>query len=159
MRSSMAWVFGVGLFSMTACATGVIGDSTETEPPSSSTKNDDAGYSPPWQPIDASQGGETGPSSQGDAGTSSGGDAGSNGSGNDAGEDSSTPTVDAATGGQDSGGTGLVCGGYALPGTSATCNANCSVNNCNANGCYGTYWCDTNTGHCVAPVYGCDAGP
>jgi hypothetical protein len=34
------------------------------------------------------------------------------------------------------------------PETPSTCDANCSVHNCNPNGCYGTYWCEPVTSKC-----------
>jgi hypothetical protein len=162
MRISAPWLVSVCALSVAACATSVVGDSAEPNSTPPTTKSDDAGYTPPWQPTDAGQAGDTGasgndgnPDDAGDDGQGSTGEDAA--AGVDAGVDSGIGPVDAAGAGHDSGGTGIVCGGYALPGTTASCSA-CSGSGCQANGCFGGYWCDTNTGHCAQPVAGCDAG-
>lgn len=47
------------------------------------------------------------------------------------------------------------CDGFAFPTTSAPCHA-CSGASCQANGCFGGYFCDLATLHCVPPPPGCD---
>jgi cardiolipin synthase len=54
------------------------------------------------------------------------------------------PAEDAGT--EDSGST---CEGYASPTTSASCTG-CSGSDCQANGCYGGYWCNESTRACVS---------
>jgi cardiolipin synthase A/B len=44
---------------------------------------------------------------------------------------------------------GPTCPGYASPTTSASCTG-CSGSDCQANGCYGGYWCDEKTSACVS---------
>jgi hypothetical protein len=46
------------------------------------------------------------------------------------------------------------CTGYADPDTTATCHA-CSGGNCQANGCFGGYFCKLDTQKCVAKPDGC----
>lgn len=53
------------------------------------------------------------------------------------------------------------CGSLVPPSTQASC-ASCKGQSCQANGCYGGWWCDTQTNKCVAPPQNCaplDAGP
>ncbi len=47
------------------------------------------------------------------------------------------------------------CDGFADPTTSAPCHA-CSGASCQHNGCFGGYFCDLSTLHCVPPPAGCD---
>lgn len=56
---------------------------------------------------------------------------------------------------------GGTCGALVGPATAAGC-ASCKGQSCQANGCYGGWWCDTSTKKCVAPPQTCaptDAGP
>ena len=46
------------------------------------------------------------------------------------------------------------CSGYAGPTTSSVCHA-CTSGNCQPNGCFGGYYCDLVTEHCVAKPDGC----
>ncbi len=51
---------------------------------------------------------------------------------------------------------GGLCADYVAPDTAATCHAcNGSSNACQPNGCFGGYYCDTVTTHCVALPDGC----
>jgi hypothetical protein len=156
------WVLGISLAGATACATGVVGDSVGEPAPATAPKDDgDAAVStePPPPAHDASAPAEDSGGSQGAVDANTPGEDGATSSGDDASSAADTAPPPADSGGaSDAGGSGLVCGGYALPNTTASCNANCTVNNCNANGCYGTYWCDTSSNYCVAPVATCDAG-
>ncbi len=58
------------------------------------------------------------------------------------------------TGGADSGPT--QCGNEVAPSVDATCNA-CDKTSadCQPNGCYGGYWCDTLGNHCEPPPKTC----
>jgi hypothetical protein len=47
-----------------------------------------------------------------------------------------------------------MCSGYAEPLTTAACHA-CTSGNCQPNGCFGGYYCDLLTEHCVAKPDGC----
>ncbi len=58
---------------------------------------------------------------------------------------SAPPTPDAGPGS---------CPGLADPNTPAGCSS-CSGKNCQPNGCYGGWWCDTNTSKCQAPPQNC----
>ena len=53
------------------------------------------------------------------------------------------------------------CGTLVAPSTKASCSS-CSASNCQPNGCYGGWWCDTSTSKCHAPPSSCagavDAG-
>lgn len=107
-----------------------------------------------------------------DSGTSGKGDAGSNDAGSldtglavdsgsgdeDAGSgDAGSGDHDAGSGDDDSGshghgedaGDGILCEGYASPDRSAHCTCDAPhQSECQANGCYGGYWCDTVTDGC-----------
>ena len=49
----------------------------------------------------------------------------------------------------DDSGAGSTCDGYASPDTFATCNCTASdQSECQNNGCYNGYYCDTNTDTC-----------
>ncbi|MFI5302311.1 MAG: metallophosphoesterase family protein [Polyangiales bacterium] len=71
-----------------------------------------------------------------------GSDAGSGGTG----EAGSGGTGDAGSGGG-------TCGTLVGPGTSASC-ASCGSHTCQANGCYGGWYCDTATSRCQSPPKG-----
>ena len=58
---------------------------------------------------------------------------------------STTPDQDAET---------ATCTGYADPNTAGNCHA-CTGSNCNANGCFGTWYCKLDTQKCVAKPDGC----
>ena len=47
-----------------------------------------------------------------------------------------------------------LCSHYAAPDTQATCHA-CSGTSCQSNGCFGGYYCDLVTTHCVPQPDGC----
>jgi len=57
----------------------------------------------------------------------------------------------------DGGSTTTSCDGWADPGTAAACHAcSASTTDCQSNGCYGGYWCDTSANKCHAtPPPGC----
>ncbi|HEY2367144.1 MAG TPA: hypothetical protein VGH87_12200 [Polyangiaceae bacterium] len=59
--------------------------------------------------------------------------------------DASTQEEDAAT---------QTCTGYADPQTTGTCHA-CTGSNCQANGCFGGWYCKLDTQKCVAKPDGC----
>ena len=46
------------------------------------------------------------------------------------------------------------CSGYAGPTTQSVCHA-CTSGNCQPNGCFGGYYCDLVTEHCVPTPDGC----
>ena len=48
-----------------------------------------------------------------------------------------------------------VCGTLVGPGKAAACSS-CGANPCQANGCYGGWWCNTATNRCQAPPATCD---
>src|SRR5438270_707424 len=50
------------------------------------------------------------------------------------------------------------CGSLVAPDSTAQCSA-CSGSSCQANGCYGGYWCDGATNKCHAPPSSCDSTP
>ena len=60
--------------------------------------------------------------------------------------DAAPPPVDAAPPPQDSG-SPTTCGTLVAPSVTAHCHS-CDAGNCQANGCYGGYWCDTTTNYC-----------
>jgi hypothetical protein len=47
------------------------------------------------------------------------------------------------------------CTGFADPTTDAGCHAKCTSGPCNANGCFGTYYCDLGALKCVPKPAGC----
>ncbi len=49
------------------------------------------------------------------------------------------------------------CGTLVGPSTKASCSS-CSANNCQPNGCYGGWWCDTSTSKCHSPPANCSGG-
>jgi cardiolipin synthase A/B len=63
--------------------------------------------------------------------------------------DAAPPQSDAATGDADATAedSGSTCPGYASPTTAASCTG-CSGSDCQANGCYGGYWCNESTSAC-----------
>src|SRR5580693_4280695 len=71
-------------------------------------------------------------------------------------DDAGAPPLsdDAGSPPQDDGGAGSDgssdCSGYASPSTSASCTGCSSSDDCQANGCYGGYWCDPSS-NCVDP--------
>ena len=77
----------------------------------------------------------------------------------DAGAGSSSGGTGSSSGaGADSGGGGN-CGTLAAPGTTAPCNSCASSSSkCQANGCYGGWYCDTATSKCQAPPTTCTSG-
>ncbi len=64
-------------------------------------------------------------------------------------DDASYGDDDSGYGDDSGGGSGSTCDGYASPDTTAgcTCTAN-DQSECQANGCYNGYYCDTNTNKC-----------
>ncbi len=60
-------------------------------------------------------------------------------------------TTSASTG---SAGGNETCGTFVGPNVTATCSS-CSGGSCQANGCYGGWWCDTATSKCHAPPANC----
>lgn len=55
----------------------------------------------------------------------------------------------------DAGVVGETCGTLVGPTTKAGCQS-CGTNACQANGCYGGWWCNTATSRCQAPPAGCE---
>jgi mono/diheme cytochrome c family protein len=47
------------------------------------------------------------------------------------------------------------CTGFAAPDVTASCHA-CSGTSCQKNGCFGDWYCDLSSLHCVPKPYGCD---
>jgi hypothetical protein len=168
--ASMACIFGVGLIACASGATGgglygegettdsgspviVVGDSgvpVVVEPTSSAGttpgKINGAADSGSGGGLDAG-----GPSAEDDDAGSDGfsDDAGSEGFGYDAGADDFG--YDAGYGyGDDAGsGSGSTCDGYADPNTPSTCYCEASdPSECQPNGCYGGYYCDTYSDKC-----------
>jgi len=94
--------------------------------------------------------------SQVDACLPRGGACGTGGPSNDAGAGSSSGSSSGSSGG----GSGD-CGPLAPPGTTATCSS-CSGNSgsttCQANGCYGGWYCNTQTSKCQSPPATCGGG-
>jgi len=145
----------LGIFFKDATAISMISEAFETDwtravvpPADSSTIN-----CTDITPSDAgAPGADAGPVGEQDAGTpavdaATGTDAGA--VGRDAAlpqADAGTPAVDAAPPGTDA---GPVCTGFAAPTTAASCNG-CGDHTCQANGCYGGYWCDTTTSECTS---------
>jgi len=139
--AAVVWVLSMGL---AACASG----SVEDEPLVSGGGTTDAGS---HVVIIGSEGGTaatsntTGTTSStgangDDAGSIFGGSPGTGGSGDDAGSEF----------GDDAGSEGT-CQGYAYPDTPASCNCSASdPSECQNNGCYGGYYCDTLTDKCKA---------
>jgi hypothetical protein len=113
-----------------ACAVGSTDDSTE-----------------PYAAPTATSSSEPAPSPRG---TSSNPGPASTGGSN---ADASTASTD---GGSDSGASssGGACAGYAKPTTIATCHS-CGTRPCQANGCYGSYYCELSSKKCVPKPSGC----
>jgi len=76
-------------------------------------------------------------------------DAGTDPGTQDPGADAAAPMSD-----PDSSTPSGACSGYADPSTPATCHA-CSGSTCQANGCYGGYYCNLSTTKCVAKPSSC----
>jgi hypothetical protein len=92
-----------------------------------------------------------------DAGAGGGFDAGSSSEDTGSGFDAGTGGGFDAGSGEDAGGAGVMCEGYADPNTTAGCTcAATDPSECQANGCYGGYWCDTSSNGCRKdPPSGC----
>jgi hypothetical protein len=70
-------------------------------------------------------------------------------------EDSGTEKDSGSKKSEDSGGGGEICKGYAPPAVSADCKS-CDKSPCQANGCYGGYWCEISDKYCAKdPPSGC----
>ncbi len=156
MKRLVGWLSSLALLGCAACAVGVVNDNSGSPPPPAQSEQD-SGAPPP-----------SGPGLQG-GGMDSGSRAADTGTGAapDSGRDSAPPRdsspapdtyvpppppQDASSGGG--------CGSYALPNTSANCSA-CTQGsgNCQPNGCYNGYLCDTTSDYCVDPTtVNCDAG-
>jgi hypothetical protein len=54
---------------------------------------------------------------------------------------------------------GGTCGTLADPNTAAQCHSCGTTHTCQANGCYGGWWCDTSTDRCQAPPTNCGNPP
>jgi hypothetical protein len=144
----------------------------------SSQTSPDSSSSQPGAGRDASPRHDASASSAPDAGTAPDGGAGSLDAGHppyssgtpEAGHDAGSGHHDAGTAdaGHDAGSprdagrsedAGAGCAAYAAPGTPAACTACTSSETCQANGCYGGYFCHTTTDRCVLPTsVVCDAG-
>ncbi len=81
------------------------------------------------------------------------------------GTDAGGGTTDAGGGGGGSvdsgggGGGGSTCGSLVGPNVSAQCSScSSSGQTCQANGCYGGWWCDTSTDRCQSPPTSCTGG-
>jgi hypothetical protein len=66
-------------------------------------------------------------------------------------------THDAGVAGTDAGGGNQMCGNLAGPTVSAHCSSCGSTHTCQANGCYGGWWCNTQTDKCQSPPSSCTA--
>ena len=70
--------------------------------------------------------------------------------------DTGTPTNDGASLGRDGGDGGAACPGLSAPDAAASCRSCTSKwRQCQKNGCYDGYLCNTTTNDCQAPPAGC----
>ena len=168
MRGSFALCVA-GLTLAAACAFGTEGPtdrhlgSDTTSGTSSGDDSGSVGTMPP--PGSGSQGSGGSSGSGGSGGTYGGGSSGGSGGYGGSGSSSYEAGGSSYEGGSyyESGssyeaGTGTTtaaCMGYAPPTMSASCTA-CSSPPCQANGCYGGYWCEMSTSKChSSPPSGC----
>jgi hypothetical protein len=161
-RSPTFWLMGLVLVAGCAAGTeGPPGSEIGTATPSGATdtpdsgavvSNNDSGAASP--PLSFDSGSTTPPSSPKtpyDAGSTSSHDAGAS-TPHDSGspEDAGSSSEDSGSGGDET-----VCKGYAPPDVTAGCTA-CSTPPCQANGCYGGYWCEMSKDSCHEdPPSGC----
>jgi hypothetical protein len=90
-----------------------------------------------------------------DSGASSGSGSGStSGSSSGSGSGSGTGSTSGASSGS---GSATTCGSLVAPTITASCNS-CGSQTCQANGCYGGWWCDTSTKRCQAAPTQCASG-
>lgn len=78
--------------------------------------------------------------------------------GPDAGADTASPSDSGSTGGDTGGGTVDHCGSLVGPAVTAGCTC-AAGHTCQANGCYGGWWCDSATDKCHAPPSSATCGP
>jgi hypothetical protein len=163
MRKS--FTFGLmGLTLLAGCAAGTVEPTNSlpgTETPSGPSDTTDASV-PALQ--DSGGGSVTPPHLGSDASTTTpppvtpkaSDDSGSGSSHDAGGYDSYTPEKDSGSSKEtDSGGTEAICKGYAPPEITAGCTG-CKTPPCQANGCYGGYWCEMSKDSCSKdPPSGC----
>lgn len=174
-RSLGFWVTGLTL--MAGCAAGTelpTDHHIGKESPNGDSYDDDGGTAQPPgldMPSGGGTGTGTGTGTGGASGSGSRSGSGSGGYGSGSGSSSSgSGGYGYSDGGSyyeggssyyeggssfDEGGSGTICMGYAPPSVTASCSA-CSSPPCQANGCYGGYWCDMTTSKChSSPPSGC----
>lgn len=142
----------LGLLASAACAVGSSYDGNLPAESDAPTMPPDAGES--QRAPTATNATASAPA---DAGTN---DSGSGANASEASPVANGPGADAGTSGKGTSGTGKpdagssACSVYARPSEPALCDA-CAKHACQANGCYGGYYCDQVHLRCVAPVPGC----